>query len=81
MNASVFVRGPSGGGDDAISAVYVDGVVCAMNRMPAVAGYTGLSSASCALPAGSHYIDLVVFGSTGIATKAGSYMRGGVVSF
>ena len=83
VNAYVFAFGPSGDGDDVVVAIYIDGVVCSMNRMFATPGWTGISSTSCSrwIAPGTHQIDLVVYGSTGVAAKVSGGMQGGVVSF
>jgi hypothetical protein len=83
INAGVFAQGPSGDADDVVVQIYIDGAVCSQNRMIATAGWTGLASTSCVqwIPPGTRTIDLVISGSTGVALKGASFIRGGVVSF
>lgn len=83
VHVSLYANGPSSNGDDVITAVIIDGFICSQNRMMAVPGWTGLSSTSCVqwVSPGNHTIDLVVYGSTGVAINTGSFFRGGVVSF
>jgi len=80
---NIFAQGPDSGGDDLVVAIVLDGTLCSSNRMTAGVGITSLISTGCVqwITPGTHTIDLLVTGSTGAAIKAGSYFKGGVVSF
>lgn len=81
--ASVRGVGPSGGADDVVATVVIDGMICGSNRFPEMPGRTGLASASCAqwVGPGTHTIDLVVFGATAVTSKPSTVLNGGVLIF
>lgn len=83
LNAFSYALGPSSDGDDVVAVVVVNGITCSANRMSATPGVTGIASSSCVqwVPPGTHTIDLVITGSTGVMLKPATYFRGGVVTF
>src|SRR3546814_14915991 len=57
--ASVRGVGPSGGADDVVATIVINGMICGSNRFPEIPGRTGLDSDSCAqgVAPGNHTID------------------------